>query len=209
MLVLSPAAARAHCAPAAMPATVEWSWWIGAGLGARDLATPRERLVPELVLGGSVGFVAMQFAGDHELRVGPYLSAQTDTTGARGEGGLELTFTRGTEASDFGTLAFRIGGGYGADDLGQTPSLAMTLTWGVRSVAGRVGGDAGRCFGLGVEFVGPEHALAQSFRGFVTARAIFGAERDWTLVAGLEVDLLLWFPPYQIERLRGDGTPGY
>lgn len=202
-LSIAPSKAEAHCAPAAMPATVEWELWIGAGGGLRDVARPRERAVPEGTIGGGVTFQLMNFFGMSEVRAGPWLAAITDVTGIRGEGGLELVLTESRGPAAFGTWWLRLGGGYGIDDVGRAPSYSMTFAWGPRPVTGRNGGDAGRCFSLGHDFQGPEHAIAHAFRLFATARALFATDRDWTIVAGVEVDPMLWFPPYRAERLVG------
>ncbi|MGK3987268.1 hypothetical protein WME99_29775 [Sorangium sp. So ce136] len=185
------------------PAVAEWSWWLAGGGGA-TFGGASEGGLGVLGVGSEMttGFATFgsgaMYGGPVELRWGPWFGAFTDLEGARGEGGLLLSVGQVRHAR-WGTYALRLGGGLGDDRLGLASHLAMTLTGGVRSVAGRTS-ERGACDPPSAP--GPS-AFATGLRFFGTARAGLGDEPAWQLTFGIELEPTFLLPPHSFSKWIG------
>ena len=177
---------------AAVPATAEWTAWIGSGAAARDAGTGRSRVVFAARAGAGVSFNLGSF---RMLRLGPWVGAETQLDGVLGEGGLEVLFSPRTPAY-WGTYSFRFGGAYGTDELGPSRQISLTLTGGTRSAPVW---EQDVC----VDVPPRTSSYSHGIRLFVTVRISETADRGTTLLGGLEIDPSLFFPPYLRDRWLG------
>lgn len=191
----------------AVPAVAEWSWWLASGggtvlgggaPGGLGIFGIGSEMTAGLALLGS----AERYGGPVELRWGPWMSAVTDFTGARSEGGLLLSIGQ-TRHARWGTFALRLGGGLGDDSLGPAPHVTVTLTGGVRYVKER-SAPRGAC-----DPPAPPKptALASGLRIFATARAAMSEERPWQLTFGVELEPSFLLPPHSLKKWGGVTPP--
>jgi hypothetical protein len=187
----------------AVPANLEWSYWLAGGGGSGK--------------GGGQGLVGVgteattglatfgdphHYGGPFELRWGPWWGLVSDLRGVRGEGGLTWLFGQ-TQHAQWGTYGLRLGGGFGDDGLGSAPHFVATLTGGIRQVEGRYA-DRGAC---DPPMQPKAVAFATGIRLFASARTVFSAERPWQLTFGIELEPSFFFPPYSLQKWIGAG-PG-
>ena len=194
------------------PAIAEWSYWVGGGLAIEQLATPTSAAFFAIRGGASVDFELSQFGREHqyggryELRLGPWLGGDTTfRSGAIEAGGL-LSFGQ-TYQAVWGTSALRLGGGVAARSGQWVPSGSLTLTWGIRSVAGRYF-QGGGCVGVNgnlesIDEGGPRHthAFASGARVFMATRLT--GDRDAALLVGIEFEPTFFLPPYSGFKFIG------
>ncbi|HSO33317.1 MAG TPA: hypothetical protein VLT33_12375 [Labilithrix sp.] len=217
--VALPTAARAEeaaCADIglslAKPAFAEWTTWLGAGAIVTKVGTRDHDTAFAMRAGGAVDFSVArfgserQYGGQHELRAGPWLNAETTFFGAtalEGGGSFDLGHTYHAR---WGTGGLRLGWGALHLDDRWRPGGSATLTWGVRSVPARYV-DGGACVEgdrlTHVDQGRPRRALAlaSGARAFATARA--DTDGNATLTFGIEIEPTFLLPPYSLARLAG------
>jgi len=174
--VAGPAAARR--APEGESDGPVWTGWLGAGGGARELGpgTGTVRPVAELRAGLGLELSSTYISRYHELKIGPWIQATGDLTGALGEGGFELGLTK--ERYDGTYFGLRAGGGYGVGPSDRGAAIVGTLLLGRRHAWGE-------CAYL---------YRARGWRAFATVRYWPTEGRGLTVVAGVEIDPSLFFP---------------
>lgn len=175
--VAGPAVAWRRAPLAGEPDAPVWTWWLGAGGGARELgpATGSVRPLAELRAGLGLELSSAHISRYHELKVGPWLQATGDLAGALGEGGLELGLTK--EVYDGSFYGLRAGGGYGVGPSDRGAAIVGTLLFGRRHTWGK-------CAYL---------YRARGWRAFTTVRYWPIEARGMTVVAGVEIDPSLFF----------------
>jgi len=187
----------------AIPANLEWSYWITAG-GGLDTTGSGKRFG---VLGagfestteiGTVSKEKYQYGGPYEFRAGPWWNFVSDFQGMRAEGGYTLSFGQVSHAQ-WGTYAVRVGGGIGEDRLGLSPHFVVTLTGGIRAAMERYS-ERGACdpkpSPKGI-------AMADHFRLFATARSTLAEGAPWQFTFGVEFSPTFFLPPYSLGKWLG------
>jgi hypothetical protein len=177
-----------------VPARAEWTWWTGAGAGARPAGGT---MVANARLGGGISY-GLGRLGAREVRGGPWISGETGFHGALGEGGLELLVASDREPT-WDAIALRAGGGYGVDRGDRAPSISTTLTVGLRAVPARFH-TRGPCEAV----VPSERGHASVARLFLTTRDSFAGAGSVSIIAGVEIDpsLLLGSSRAQLHSAR-------
>jgi hypothetical protein len=195
----------------AVPAELEWTYWVAGG-AARETGGTLSALGG---LGGELTVEVLRYhgfpsgyygrkKGDAELRVGPWASAATRSAGGLVEGGLKLHFG-GIYHASFGTWDLRLGGGYGAFEPERAAHVAGTLAYGVRSVPARYAEYPHEVW----QEVPPRprpFAEASVARVFVTLRRAFDDTGSSELSLGVELSPTFLLPPYSWFKLGG-GPP--
>ena len=226
LLALAPSSARAqdHGAdireelclgvglPFAKPAVAEWTTWLGFGGGVDGTGQRGAHRTWAARAGGAVDFSAArfgrkyQYGGLMELRLGPWLGAETLGDVHALEGGLHLDLGQVSHAQ-WGSLALRVGAAAVHRDDRWRGAGTATLAWGVRSVPARYS-DGGGCVGARGELTTIDtgaprraHAYASGMRVFATMRV--EADGHATVLVGIEVEPSFFFPPYSLGRLGG------
>jgi hypothetical protein len=186
----------------AVPANLEWSYWMTGG-GGLDTASKGARLG---VIGAGVEATTQlatatrqtQYGGPFEFRGGPWWNIVSDFSGVRAEGGYVLSFGQ-VQHAQWGTYAVRVGGGLGDDRLGLSPHFVVTLTGGIR-YAGERYSERGACDPK----PGPKSvAMADHFRLFATARSTLADGAPWQLTFGVEFSPTFFLPPYSLGKWIG------
>ncbi|HEY4184434.1 MAG TPA: hypothetical protein VGP07_05160 [Polyangia bacterium] len=159
------------------PDAPDWTWWLGAASGVREVGTGADSLRPAVELRLGLGFelTSVPVASYHQMQIGPWVQALGDLAGGLAEGGLELGLTKETFDGSFSGL--RIGGGYGVGPSDRGAALSGSLFFGQRH-------RYGKCANL---------YHARGWRAFATARTWPTQGRGVTLVAGVEIDPSLLF----------------
>jgi hypothetical protein len=203
-----------HCAGIGLtvtePALAEWTYWLGAG-GRFAWGGFGSDARYALRLGGAVDFSIARFGpehgygGLHEVRAGPWVAVEGSEGSRIVEGGAAIDLGR-TAHAPWGTLGLRFGPAALRRDARWHALASATLSWGVRSVAGRHaagGACVGGCDGLwGIDRGGlpRDHALSSGARLFATARL---GEEDAIVVLGVELEPSFLLPPYSLGKLAG------
>ena len=160
------------------PTDTVWTWWLGAGGGARELGSGAGPVRPVALLrvGFGVALTSAAVGRYHEIHLGPWAQAEGDLGGALGEGGLELAMTK--ERYDGRFYALRAGAGYGVGPSDRGAAISGSLLFGLRHVWGRCA---------------PSYH-ARSVRAFATVRYWPVEGRGIAIVAGVELDPSLLLP---------------
>jgi hypothetical protein len=198
----------------AVPAELEWTYWVSGGIvtGLGDspdavgaVGAIGFELTSELLRyhGFPSGYYGKQ-RGDAEIRVGPWVSAATRASGGLVEGGLKLHLG-GIYHASFGTWDARLGAGYGAYTLDRSAHVTATLAYGVRGVLSRHPRERAQSWS---ETPPAPRALAEATvaRIFVTLRQAFQLDETRELVVGVELSPTFLLPPYSWLRFGG-GPP--
>lgn len=186
----------------AIPANLEWTYWVtgGGGLdstGSKDrfgvLGAGMESTTGLFQVGGS-----HRYGGAFEFRGGPWWNFVSDFQGMRGEGGYVLSFGQ-TSHAQWGTYSVRVGGGLGDDRLGLSPHFVVTLTGGIRAAMERYS-ERGAC--------DPKPSpkplsRADTFRLFATARSTLAEGAPWQFTFGVEFSPTFFLPPYSLGKWIG------
>lgn len=186
----------------AIPANLEWTYWVTGGGGFHSDRT-NERFG---VLGFGMESTSSifetsrkyQYGGPYEFRGGSWWNMTSDMSGMRAEGGFLFSFGQVNHAQ-WGTYAVRVGGGMGDDRLGLSPHFVLTLTGGIRSALGRYH-ERGAC--------DPEPApkaidRADTFRLFATTRSTLAKDAPWQFTFGVEFSPSFFLPPYGLGKWIG------
>lgn len=186
----------------AIPANLEWTYWVTAG-GGLDSTGSKERfgvLGAGIEVTSNVAVVGTrpQYGGAYEFRGGPWWNIVSDFHGMRAEGGYVLSFGQISHAQ-WGTYAVRIGGGLGDDRLGLSPHFVVTLTGGIRAASERFH-ERGAC-----DPKASPAALgrADTFRLFATARSTLAESAPWQFTFGVEFSPSFFLPPYSLGKWIG------
>lgn len=186
----------------AVPAQVEWSYWVSGGGGWT--VGPQTNGLRVLGLGMEATTqlakltTSQRYGGAFELQGGPWWGMTTDLQGVRAEGGYVLSLGQESHAQ-WGTYALRIGGGLGDDSLGLSPHFVATLTGGIRFAGDRYS-ERGAC---DPKPKPKPTGLAESVRLFATARTTFADGAPWQLTFGVEFTPSFFLPPYGLGKWIG------
>lgn len=196
-----------HACPAillidAVPANLEWTYWVTGG-GGLDSTGSKERFGVlgagiEATVGMGTAGAKYQYGGPFEFRGGPWWNINSDFSGMRVEGGYVLSFGQISHAQ-WGTYTVRVGGGTGDDRIGLSPHFVVTLTGGIRSALGRYS-ERGACDPLPQSKVA---VLADTFRLFATARSTLADGAPWQFTFGVEFSPTFFLPPYSLGKWIG------
>lgn len=207
LATVSPASHAPACIDLAVvdtqPARLELGPWLQVGgkpRGARGTSASTWSLGAGLELTHNVArFGRRDYGGAHELRLGPWLGVESDTTRARLEAGLSLVLTQEQHAQ-WGTMGLRLGGG--VDDLGRAHGVGV-LSYGVRRVPGRVQATRGPCDPVPPP---PDFAMASGARLYVALRQGLQASAVSAgpeVSFGIELDPTWLLPPYSLNKWAG------
>ncbi len=176
-----------YCDGPARPAVLEWTYWLGLGGGTGGFG---------LRAGAGADLEVLQlpnpwhYGGKFEVRLGPWISADTTFDRHFFEGGVALDIGQ-TKHAQFGTYTVRLGGGTDADG---RPIGSLTVLGGVRYVPKRYCTDANNDHR-------PSIAFASGARVFATMRTDFEQESLWLI--GIEFEPTWLLPPYSLGKLAG------
>ena len=181
----------------ARPAMLELGPWLSAGGSFAEGRTAAWSLGAGLELSTQLTQLGRsRYGGAHELRVGPWVAAETNTRSLRGEGGLSLIVGQESHAR-FGALGLRLGVGYSTE---AQSHLVGVLSYGIRYVPGRADEPRSAC---DPEPANKPFAWASGARLFAAVRqntaAAFGPEMS----VGVEFEPSWFFPPYTLGKWAG------
>lgn len=186
----------------AIPANLEWTYWVtgGGGFGATGSKERFGVLGVGLETTTGLGTVGKerQYGGAYEFRSGPWWNIVSDLRGMRAEGGFLLSFGQLLHAQ-WGTYAVRVGGGLGDDRLGLSPHFVVTLTGGIRSALERYH-ERGAC---DPKAAPKALSMADTFRLFATARSTLAEGAPWQFTFGVEFSPTFFLPPYSLGKWIG------